>query len=151
MRDSKFGIASKDSSHTRVYASVFIGNTIAIAAYRKKPVFGNGRAVVASSLLWNNAEDFQVADGSSVSLVGVGRAHSRQLPGVTSIGDIVGDIGAYFEDDHMSVIRFVGAGNSPFASGPKPQDVASLSEKAFDLPDFSKGPLGLVSALSVPQ
>jgi hypothetical protein len=60
IRDSLIGIASKDLSRTRVYATALVDNGTAIAVYRKKQIFGGARAEATGSLFWGNEANLAV-------------------------------------------------------------------------------------------
>jgi hypothetical protein len=68
IRSSKVGIASKDLSDVSVYASAFVGNKTALSLYRKKPIFGGGKADVTASLFLNNTNTIDVDTESFASL-----------------------------------------------------------------------------------
>jgi len=145
LRDSAYGLASKDLSRVRVYASVLVGNKIGAAAYRKKQIFGGGEAELVSSLMWRNGNDVQVDGRSRIRLAGVGLARQDFPERVSVDKPRFGKVGDSYEDDGRGGIRFVGADDTPFAAGPATTPDENMGAA---LPDFSRGPVGLLRPLA---
>jgi hypothetical protein len=69
IRDSVIGVASKDLSRTRLFATTFHGNETALALYRKKPLFGGATGEVVGSLFWGNRRNLAVDGESRVTVL----------------------------------------------------------------------------------
>jgi hypothetical protein len=148
VRDSTIGIASKDLSKTRIFSTALIGNSIALDARRKKPVFGGGRINVANSILWNNKKDFNIDALSSIQLQRVGLERREIVRGLAIDDVVVGEINRDYKDGGQAQIFFIGGASSPFGHGTK-RPVDEVTGLSF--PDFSRSPIGLVRPLQGPQ
>ena len=146
VRDSNIGVASKDLSEVSAYANVFYNNQVAISLYRKKQVFGGGRAKVVSSLFWNNVDNVSVDEESMIEVIGIGVDRWDDVARANVVDIRKGPVGDFYEINSGGEVVFSGAGSpsSPFSSGPKtePKTIVDLS-----LPDFSQAPIGLLEPL----
>ncbi len=146
IRDSSIGIASKDLSEVNAYANVFYNNQVAIALYRKKQVFGGGRAKIVSSLFWNNIDNVSIDEESTIELIGIGVDKWEDIPGSQVIDLRRGVVADFYKINGEGAVVFsaIDAVTSPFSVGPKtePQSIEGLP-----LPDFSQSPIGLLEPL----
>lgn len=62
------GIAVKDLSEAVLEDNILYGNKIALAAYKKKPVFGGAKAVFKNGIIWKNATLIDKDEFSEVSI-----------------------------------------------------------------------------------
>ena len=146
LRDSVTGLASKDLSNARVISSVLYGNQTALALYRKKPIFGGGKATLVASTLWRNDADYQLDAESSITLVGVGQDTFAPTPGIATFDHRVSPVGAQFAVSGEAEVTHTGGSASPFHRGPVlddlPPDVAAALDDV-ELVDVESRPLGL--------
>ncbi len=77
IKDCKFGFAVKDKSKVLSENNTLINNNTAIAAYKKKDVFGGGTATSSHDCLWKNKKDLFTDNLSSVTFLNVDRTNSK--------------------------------------------------------------------------
>lgn len=144
--DSITGVASKDLSEFNAYASVFYNNQVAVSLYRKKQVFGGGRAKIVSSLFWKNTDNISMDEESTIEVIGVGVDQWEDMP-QSQVTDLrLGVVENFYKLNGSGEVVFSEAstGESPFSVGPKtePQTIEGLT-----LPDFSQYSIGLLEPL----
>jgi hypothetical protein len=100
IRDSEFGVASKDLSHVELHASVLHGNRTAVALYRKKQIFGGATARSVGCLFWGNEQNVTADELSSFDAVAIGADHWPETEGsITVEGLLIGDPGRHYAID----------------------------------------------------
>ena len=143
IRDSQFGVAIKDLSTATLGASVLFGNQTAMALYRKKQIFGGGKAEVASSLFWSNEMDFLLDAESTLDLFRVGLESFESHHGITDRDVRVGEIASYYRKTGRA--GFIHSESSPKAS---PFAARAAQVEGLPFADFADKPIGLSSPLS---
>jgi parallel beta-helix repeat protein len=80
------GIAVKDRSTARISQCTLTGNGTAVAAYRKKPIFGGGHAEVRACVVLDSDAPFTVDEFSTVDMTGCILPSGYSVPGCTTAG-----------------------------------------------------------------
>jgi hypothetical protein len=144
LRDSATGLAIKDLSQVRVASSVLFGNRTAIAAYRKKPIFGGGSGEIVSSLLWRNGRDVELDDESTLRLDAVALERWEPVAGAVADDVRTGDVAAAYRARGVSGFSLVDA-HTAFATGANPSEPLPAPLAA---PDLASVPIGLARPLT---
>ena len=137
---SSIGIASKDLSTAHVLASTLKDNGTALAAYRKKAIFGGADLEVLGSLLWGNKKNFEVDGDSTIRLVGVGMEKPHEAPRVENINPRIGEIGRHFGSTEDGSLVPGNEAGGPFAKGPETKEKTVLG---VTMPNLATLPVGM--------
>lgn len=150
IRDCVIGVASKDLSHTTLYASVLRDNQTGFALYRKKQLFGGGRGTALGVLFWNNGRQTDLDGESQLDVRGSAADRWESTGSVATAGVQTGDPQPLYETDTDPEILRSGrsAGESPFTVT---VSTGGTTHNGFTPPDLRGKPVGLVEPLKLPE
>ncbi len=150
IRDSAIGIACKDQSQVDLYASVLRRNRLALAAYRKKQLFGGAQLRVVGLLLWGNRRNAEADGESSISLRTLATDSWAPQPNVTASDVRQGLLEKYYQENQHGCVehRPQSLADSPFSAGPRFTD---HDKKQIDFKPAADHPIGLLRPLQLPD